>query len=667
MPRKTSLHGIKVRRYSLERLETRITLAGDCLLELDAENSSAQASHAVNCFAIDLYEHFQNEDGNLFLSPLSIATGLAMTYAGAAGQTAAEMEEVLHFGSEPGIHASFQSLITSLTAPGVPISGYEFQLANALWPHEQLAVREEFLNQIESDYGGTAQNLDYSNPSQAEEIINGWVEEKTRGRIQDLVDNLDLSTRMVLTNSVFMKAIWATQFDPFGTRPAPFYLENGQSIDTPLMYTQAKAPRTELSGFDVLEMPFVGGETSMIVMKPATRDGVNELSPELLVEVNDWLASPREPVLGKIEVMLPKFKTTVASELDTLLPAMGMPSAFSGANFSRMSDTSSNIRQVSHKAFLELTEQGVEAAAATSIELFACFAAGTPILTPDGEKPIEQIKAGDFVLSRNDRNPDGPIRKKLVEETFQGNAEVLDLEVDGQVIRVTDAHRFYVKDQGWIPVGEMQAGDLMSSDLRSWKEVERITRSGDVEPIFNFRVADFHTYFVGSESWGFSLWTHNLYGTGFYADQPFHFLIRDNSTSTILFMGRINDPTQSENNLTPAVETDLIPGDSNGDGRFDSSDLVMAFAAGKYEDNIANNADFSEGDWNGDGDFTSADLVFAFQNASYESDAVAPLASHSIDRTLFTSDDDLRKRRQLTAETSLSAQHLDFLFSIRDI
>ena len=580
-----SLRQSFTRSLSVEPLEGRICLAGhapECLIDSSGPDASARASHAINCFAVDLYQHFQNEQGNLIVSPTSIATALAMTYAGAAGQTADEMEAVLHLGESPGIHSSFRELIASFDRPE-EVSGFVLELANAMWPQIGLRLHDDFVHTIESDYQGSARNLDYSNPEHAKEVINSWVDEQTRGRINDLIDQLSPNTVMVLTNSLYFKALWASPFDPSYTRDRPFYRDDGDSVMVPMMdmgdvFVDGQYPPlpyyTELDGFQVLDLPFEGENTSMVLLLPQQRNGANELSPELMADVQQWIEGPREPV--QVDIVLPKFQIAVSSALKPLLIGMGMPSAFGAANFSAMTDLPVWVDKVSHKAFIEVNEQGTEASAATSVELILCFAAGTPVLTPDGEKPIEQLKAGDYVLSRNEGNIEGEVEPKLIEETFHGHTELLELHVGGQVIRVTPPHRFFVMGKGWTPAGEMNVGDQMATDdLSQWMEVEQITPSAEPQPVYNFRVADHHTYFVGGKTWGFAVWTHNDYtGPVFVADHPFHFLIRDNTTSTILFLGRITDPTQAENELIPRVEpVEPIAGDFNHDTSLDCADV----------------------------------------------------------------------------------------------
>ena len=653
------------RPVSFENLERRICLDGHgvgdqaaCLFEPSAQSDASRATQAINCFAFDLYEHLQKEEGNLFLSPVSIATGLAMAYAGAAGETATEMEEVLHLGTEPGIHESFGALLSSFDQPVGITQGFELETANALWPQVGLPVRDDFVQTIETDYRGTAQTLDYSNPDQAKDVINSWVAEKTRDKIQNLIENLSPTTVMVLTNSIYFKSFWASPFDPNLTDDrAQFFRDDGEVVEVSMMYTEpggfifgddfvgeshVDLPFTELDGFEVLEMPFQGGASSMVFLVPQDQSIANELTPDLWMKVNDWLDGPQTPVDDFIQIVrIPKFETTVSTQLEQLLPGMGMSRAFGDADFSGMTSAPVAIDQVHHKAFLEVNEQGTEAGAATQVSFVICFAEGTPILTPEGEKPIEEIKAGDYVLSRNENNIEGKVERKLVEETFQNHGELVNLQVGGQSIRATREHPFFVKGQGWTKAGDLRAGDLLATDLSSWMEVEQVTTAEGAEPVYNFQVADHHTYFVGREKWGFAIWTHNHCGgepREFRADRPFHFLIRDNASSALLFMGRVNDPTQTENNLTPTAER--IAGDSNGDGRFNSSDLVLAFEAGKYEDDVAGNASFVEGDWNGDGDFTTADLVFAFQNAVYEGAPAARGSFDPIPATLFSTDND---------------------------
>jgi hypothetical protein len=141
----------------------------------------------------------------------------------------------------------------------------------------------------------------------------------------------------------------------------------------------------------------------------------------------------------------------------------------------------------------------------------ACFAAGTPLLVPGGSKPIERFQAGDLVLSRSEFDPAGPVEPKVVEEVFRRFAPVLHLHVGGQVIRTTGQHPFYAYDKGWVPADKLSAGDRILTAAGDWVAVEEAFDTGEWEAVFNLRVADYHTYFVGDDGWGFAVWAHNNY------------------------------------------------------------------------------------------------------------------------------------------------------------
>lgn len=553
-------HSSSHRAVQFERLEGRIVLSGEpCLFNVPALGEATRAVEAVNCFAADLYSQLQQAEGNLFFSPLSVSAASAMAYAGAAGQTATEMEDVLHLGAEPGIHESFAVLLSSLADRTALGDGFTLELANALWPDMDFPIREQFVDIIESKYDGVVQNLDYSSDLElARQTINAWVEDKTRGRVEDLIERLDPGTVMALTNSIYFKANWTQPFDPEMTIPdGTFLLDSGKTVEVPMMHQSISVPLTNIDGFQIVEMPLEWGRTSMVLVLPDNPDVTpNQLTSELLVQIVDWLESPHGA--GDIDLFLPKFTTTVSTQLEELLADMGMPSAFgAAADFSNMTSSGMFIDQVRHKAFFEMNEEGAEAAAATVYEGIICFAAGTPVVTPDGEIPIEQIKAGDYVLSKDESDVGGKVERKRVEATSRNYAELIHLHVGGRTIRATAEHPFFVQGVGWTPLGEIRVGDLIATDEGSWIPVESVVASGKIEPVYNFSVANFHTYFVGGRTWSFAVWTHNNCPPIVQASHPFHFFIRDNVSTAILFMGRVDDPTQPENNLDPDHAPDL--------------------------------------------------------------------------------------------------------------
>jgi serpin B len=601
----------------------------------DQQEEFARASAAVNCFAFDLYQHYLQEEGNLLLSPLSIATALAMAYAGADGETAVEMKQVLYLGAEPGVHDSFRALLDSL---GGEEDLFELEVANALWPREGFPFHNSYFNQVAADYHGYAQPLDYRQPDEAAQIVNDWVSGQTRGKITDLIDPSNLSNAvMLLTNSIYFKAFWQGPFDPEYTEDRAFTLTDGSTVTVPTMHfpsgwTDAanEFRYTSFDGLEALEMPFKDRQTSMVIAVPEEGD-VQNLSPGTLIDLMDWLDhSAPQPDCEQLGVVLPKFETTVSSDLNDVLPGMGISSAFNpgAADFSKMTDSNIWIGDVQHKATIEVNEQGTEAAAATSISFFLCFPAGTPVRTRDGDKPIEQIRAGDYVLSRSEFDHESEVRFQRVEETFEGHATLLQLQLGAQSIRTTAEHRFFARDRGWVSAAELVPGDALATDSDVWQSVEAIDIIEVAEPVFNFRVAEDHTYFVGEQAWGFAIWTHNCYEAPqppvFTVDRPFHYFIRDNTTRSLLFMGRVSDPTQLENDLKPTVATqELIPGDANGDNKVAFDDfLVLA-------ENFARaDATWEHGDFDRDGLEQFSDFLILAENFGQvrEPAAVSPNA-----------------------------------------
>ena len=600
-PRRRDPNGGQAGKYRVLRLEP---------LEDRRLLSANRAAEAINQFAYDVYEHMQRESGNLFYSPLSMATALTMAYAGAAGQTATEMANVLHVGAEPGIHVSYGDLMSLLASQTNPAEGFEIDVANAMWPRIGMPLMSDFVDIVTNDYDGVAQNVDYSNPSLAEDIINDWVSDKTHGKIEDLVSDLTPNTAMVLTNALYFTALWKQPFDPEHTYQGTFEVSDGEYVSIPMMHTQAHVRQTQIGGFRIMAMPFKGDTSTMIFVMP-TSWSIPNLSGEVIEAIDTWLETPPDPEdwenWGEDDIYLPKFEITVSTGFNQLLAGLGMPTAFRAgdADFSSMTDEDVFIKQVFHKATLSLTEQGTEAAAATEVQFALCFAAGTPVMTPDGEKRIEELQAGDFVLARDEHNLEGPVEQRMIERILHGEAEIVELQVGSQVIRTTALHPFFVRGKGWTPAGEIKVEDRLSTNHGDWIEVEKVLHTEKSEAVYNLRVAGHRTYFVGSRAWKFGVWVHNNY-LDFEANRPFHFLIRDNTTSAITFMGRINDPTQAENNVVPTV-SNVVPatGDFDGDGDVDGRD----FLAWQRGYGMTTGAALANGDSNADGDVDGEDLA----------------------------------------------------------
>lgn len=337
-----------------------------------------------NEFALELYEKLKSSEGNLFFSPYSISTALTMAFAGARGRTESQMAEVLHFPiiTEPATElpsklisnrqqfaSVFGKIVKDLNERGKK-GGYELTVANALWGQRGYGFLEDFLKLIETNYGGQLNEVDFSGATEnARQTINAWVEEKTNNKIQNLIGKgvLDSMTRLVLTNAIYFKGNWAVQFKEDKTKDAPFTLADGQKVDIPMMNQIAEFGYMETEKFQALELPYVDDELSMIVLLPKELDGIHELEKTLTLEdFSQWLGK-----LFKHEVVvsIPKFKMTSQFSLASILKSMGMEDAFSqGADFSGINGKRDLfISAVIHKAYVDVNEEGTEAAAATGV------------------------------------------------------------------------------------------------------------------------------------------------------------------------------------------------------------------------------------------------------------------------------------------------------------
>jgi len=328
-------------------------------------------------FAFDLYGKLRTEKGNLFYSPYSMSAALAMTYAGAKEKTAEQMADVMHYGLEqPRLHASFAGLHQELNAGDPARRGYQLSTANALWGQQNYPFREEFLATIKSNYGGGLQSLDFDKDREgACKIINTWVEKQTQDRIKDLLkpSMLNDKTRLVLTNAIYFKGDWDSQFKKEATRDEPFLVTAADKPKVPLMHQTNQFKLFEGQDFQLLSMPYVKKDLSMVVLLPKKVDGLADLEQQLTPQkLEQWLASARDQ---RVVVTLPKFKITAELDLKDRLSDMGMPLAFDPdkADLTGMYDKvkaggyNLYIAKVIHKAFVDVNEEGTEAAAATAV------------------------------------------------------------------------------------------------------------------------------------------------------------------------------------------------------------------------------------------------------------------------------------------------------------
>lgn len=338
-----------------------------------------------NQFALELYQKLRGGNDNLFFSPYSVSTALAMTYAGARGDTAEEMARALRFATSPEVlatlgmpegpmtpeefAAAFSRIMRDLNERGSE-DAYELRIANALWAQEDFDFLDAFTKFVESEYEGRVRNMDFvAATEKARRTINAWVEKQTNDKIKDLISQgaLDPMTRLVLTNAIYFKGNWASQFEEDRTQDAPFTLLDSGEVQVPMMNQKAKFGYSETDDLKVLRLPYVGDELSMVVLLPKAIDGI-EAVEQKLTEANlvAWLDSLREQ---EVIVSIPKFKMTSKFSLESVLGSMGMVQAFTrDADFSGMTGRRDLfISAVIHQAYVDVNEEGTEAAAATGV------------------------------------------------------------------------------------------------------------------------------------------------------------------------------------------------------------------------------------------------------------------------------------------------------------
>ena len=327
-------------------------------------------------FAFDLYRVLCEEEGNMFYSPYSISLALAMTYAGARGETERQMAATLHF-TLPGdrLHPAFNALDLALAsrgegAQGKDGQGFRLNIVNAIWGQRGYTFLPEFLDTLAQNYGAGLRLLDFAqDPEAARVTINDWVGEQTEDRIQDLIPPgvIDALTRLVLTNAIYFNAAWAEPFETDLTTDGPFHLLDGGEVVVPMMQQTTELGYAEGQGYQALELPYDGRELAMVILLPqegqfeAFEDSLNASRVEAILESLTY---------RQVALTLPRFRVESAFSLAEALQAMGMPDAFAPdrADFSGM-DGARNlyIGDVLHKAFVSVDEAGTEAAAATAV------------------------------------------------------------------------------------------------------------------------------------------------------------------------------------------------------------------------------------------------------------------------------------------------------------
>ena len=364
-------------------------------------------------FAFDLYQNLRGVDGNLFYSPYSISLALAMTYAGARGETERQMADTLHYLlTQDKLHPAFNALDMELTsrgegAQGKDDEGFRLNIVNAVWGQDGCTFAPGFLDGLAQSYGAGVRILDFLEASEESRvIINDWISDQTEERIKDLIPEGMISpdTVMVLTNAIYFNAAWLHQFNDRNTRDSDFHLIDGSTVAVPMMSQTENFGYASGEGYLAVELPYDGDELSMIILLPDEgrfREFEESLDAGIVSDVTNGIE------YREVSLTMPKFEFESSFGLADTLKAMGMPDAFDPrkANLSGMGISgcpggggNSFISNVIHKAFVLVEEEGTEAAAATAVAF--------EVMSARADPPIEVTVDRSFLFLIRDSATD---------------------------------------------------------------------------------------------------------------------------------------------------------------------------------------------------------------------------------------------------------------------
>jgi serpin B len=365
---------------------------------LAGPSAAQEVAAGSNAFGIELYRAVRSKPGNLFLSPYSVSVALTMAREGARGDTGRQMDAVLHRpeGAAHGHAALALALRPKLVRDGhgdraEMVPSHELHVANALWGQKGLAFKKPFLDVLRNLYGAPFREIDFGRSEEARKIINEWVAENTKDRIRDIVpEGLPTSdTLLALANAIHFKASWIQPFQEESTNDVPFLLASERTVQCRLMTRADSFPYATVEGARLVELPYRGHETSMVVVLPTEGRTLGAVEESLTAEgLSKWLSAlrPTRLVLG-----LPKFSFTSTYDLEETLRTMGMKDAFDGgkADFSGMTRAEKLfIGPVLHKAFIAVDEAGTEAAAATVVMMMRGAAPEMPKIQFIANRPF---------------------------------------------------------------------------------------------------------------------------------------------------------------------------------------------------------------------------------------------------------------------------------------
>lgn len=350
--------------------------------------SEQQIVDSDNRFGFNLFRALSADEGsnNVFISPLSVSVALGMTLNGADGETYEAMRKTLELNglSETEINESYRSLIELLRGLDPKVV---FEIANSIWYKQGFQVEQDFLDVNKDYFDSEVQELDFDDP-EAIDVINGWVDEKTHGKIEEILEEIDPNHVMFLINAIYFNGTWTYEFDKEDTQDRPFTNAEGERTDVPMMAQQAELAYFETDRFQAVDLPYGDSLYSMSVILPREGEDLEALVDGLDQETwDDWT---RRFETTDVSLRLPRFKLEYEKKLNDILGAMGMDIAFDGAraDFTRIRRSGGLwIDYVKHKSFVEVDEEGTEAAAVTVVAIIE-RTAGSSTVTMHVDRPF---------------------------------------------------------------------------------------------------------------------------------------------------------------------------------------------------------------------------------------------------------------------------------------
>ncbi|HTA82563.1 MAG TPA: serpin family protein [Bacteroidia bacterium] len=341
------------------------------LVILTHAQTGKQVADSNNMFAFEFYKHVDAGKNNVFYSPFSITTAMAMAQTGARNETYRQIGHVMHFNTLPKrFMGGIETLVNAVESDTLTDTANHvvINLANSIWLGDSLKVKQTYADLMTNIYHATSTKVSFADTN-TRNIINNWVEGKTNGKIKNLIQQgiLNPSTRMVLVNAIYFNARWQTPFPKEFTLQKSFYISKHDSVMADMMHITNSYLYYEDENLQAVQMPYKGNSLSMIVLLPkGVKAGFDKM--ESLLDEKYYNKILDSMSTKKVKLSLPKFKTTDEFQLKDVLSKMGMPIPFTpNADFSSLTDESLCIDKVIHKAFIDVTESGTEAAAATAI------------------------------------------------------------------------------------------------------------------------------------------------------------------------------------------------------------------------------------------------------------------------------------------------------------